>query len=64
MKNIYKSAAYHIDPSKGFDKETISKLDEWLNAWLSRGYIIDQMNEITKEGTCAGYLFIFRSQQM
>ena len=60
MINKYKSAAYYFKPQSGFNDETISSLDEWLNIWLKNGYIVDSMSPINKDGTTVGYLYIFK----
>ncbi len=56
----YKSAAFYFDSTKGLSPEIISSLDEWLNTWLSNGYIVDEMSEINKNGTTTGYLHVFK----
>ena len=60
MIKKYKTAAYHFDGEKGLTNEIITALDEWLNSWLNAGYFIDQMTEITKNGRCCGFFYVFK----
>ena len=60
MIKKYKTAAYHFDSEKGLTNEVITAIDEWLNSWLAAGYFIDKMTEITKDGRCCGFFYVFK----
>lgn len=59
----YKSAVYSFDPNLGLNNDIVLSLDNWLNSWLSSGYKVDKMSEITNEGKCSGFFFIFIKEE-
>jgi len=60
MIKKYKTAAYHFDSEKGLTNEVVTAIDEWLNSWLNAGYYLDNMSEITKDGRCCGFFYVFK----
>ena len=60
MIKKYKTAAYHFDSEKGLTNEVVISIDEWLNSWLASGYLLDNISEITKDGKCCGFFYVFK----
>ena len=60
MIKKYKTAAYHFDSEAGLTNEVVNAIDNWLNSWLAAGYFIDSMTEITKDGKCCGFFYVFK----
>jgi len=59
----YKSAVYQFDESIGLTTQVVESLDKWLNTWLQNGYVIDKMSEITKNGNCTGFMYVFKRER-
>lgn len=60
MIKKYKTAAYQFDSEQGLTDKVIIAIDEWLNSWLAAGYFIDKVTEITKNGKCSGFFYVFK----
>ena len=60
MIKKYKTAAYQFDSEKGLTSDVVSGIDNWLSTWLEAGYFVDSVCEITKDGKCSGFFYVFK----
>lgn len=60
MIKKYKTAVYQFDSEIGLTDDVVNAIDNWLNSWLNAGYFIESMSEITSNGKCAGFFYVFK----